>query len=80
MSLGVYYSYNVALAFLPSTLSARFVQALALTAAIALGLLIFVVALFLLGGIYARDLQAIPHLGGPLLKVARRLNLIKKEY
>ena len=80
MSLGVYYSYNLVSGFLPATLSLRTVQALALTAAIALGLLVFVVALFLLGGIYARDLQAIPRLGGPLLKVARRLNLIKREY
>ncbi|MGI6308095.1 MAG: putative polysaccharide biosynthesis protein [Dethiobacteria bacterium] len=78
MSLGVYYCYNIGLGLLPAALPLRLVQALSLAVAIFLGVLIFVVILFLVGGIYAQDLRAIPRLGEPLLKIARRLNLVKK--
>ena len=78
MSVAAYSCYNFGLGFWPATLPSRLVQALSLTAAILLGLFVFLIILFLLGGFHARDLQAIPRLGEPLLKIARRLNLVKK--
>ena len=78
MSIGVYFCYNSVFGLLPASLPLRLVQALSLAAAILLGLLIFVILLFLVGGVSAQDLRAIPRLGEPLLKMAQRLNLVKK--
>ncbi len=78
MSLGVYLSYNFIFILLPVTLPLRLAQAFSLGAAVLLGLLIFVVLLFLMGGISARDLREVPRFGESLLKIARSLHLIKK--
>lgn len=78
MSLGVYLTYNFVFTLLPVSLPLRLVQSISLGAAVFLGMLIFVVLLFLSGGISAQDLRSLPRFGKPLLKVARRLNLVKK--
>ena len=78
MSLGVYFGYRFVYGLMLAFLPLRMVQALSLGASISLGLLIFTVLMFLLGGISDQDLRAIPRIGEPLLKAARRLNLIKK--
>ncbi|RJX28435.1 MAG: polysaccharide biosynthesis protein [Dethiobacter sp.] len=76
MSWGVHVSYRVALGFFITAFSLRLAQASALFLAIMLGLIIFIMVLFLVGGVREEDLRAIPRLGYPLLKLARRFKLL----
>ncbi|MDO9536052.1 MAG: polysaccharide biosynthesis protein [Bacillota bacterium] len=77
MSWGSFTAYRIIVNIMPAPLSLRMAQAVALFAAILFGFVIFVIVLSLIGGVREEDLTSVPRVGGRLLKIARRLNLIK---
>jgi stage V sporulation protein B len=76
MSWGVHVIYRIAAELFVPAFPLRLAQATALFLAILSGMIIFVLVLFLVGGVREADLKAIPRLGYPLFKLARRLNLL----
>lgn len=68
--------YRTVLSFVTVLLSERMAQGLALFSSITISAVVYVVVLFLIGGVRQEDLRAIPRLGPMLIKLARRLGLM----
>jgi stage V sporulation protein B len=77
MAWGASLFYRLFTGLLEGYFSLRLAQAGGLLVAIMLGICIYVIVLFLLGGVRAADLRAIPRLGPPLLSWARRLRMLR---
>lgn len=78
MAVAVKLGYGMALGWFEAFFSLRLAQAAALVLAILSGMIIYVGLLFLLKGVREEDLQSIPRLGPPLVKLARRLGLFAR--
>jgi stage V sporulation protein B len=78
MSCGVLLVYRLPLVFLASVFEGRMALALLLTAAVILGVIIYLLTLLLIGGLKEADLLAVPRFGEKLLELARRFRLVKK--
>lgn len=78
MSWMVHVVYRIAEGMFVASLSPRPAQAASLFLAILCGMVVFALILFLVGGVRKEDLKSIPRLGSFLLKLANRLNLLKK--
>jgi len=78
MSWAVKVIYGMAEGMFAASFSLRAAQAASLFLSILCGMIIFLFVLFLVGGVREEDLKAVPRLGALLLKLARRLNLLKK--
>ena len=78
MSWAVKVIYRMAEGMFAASFSLRAAQAASLFLSILCGMFIFLFVLFLVGGVREEDLKAVPRLGALLLKLARRLNLLKK--
>jgi len=68
--------YRMLFALVVVQFSERMAQGVALFSSIALSAAVYVLVLFLIGGVRREDLQAIPRLGPFLIKVARRFRLM----
>ena len=78
MSPVVYVIYRAAAGMLEPSFTPRLAQAASLFPAILSGMIIFVLVLFLLGGLREEDLKSVPRLGDTLLKLARKFNLLRR--
>lgn len=70
--------YSTAEGMFAASFSLRAAQAASLFLSILCGMILFLFLLFLFGGVRQEDLKAVPRLGALLLKLANRLNLLKK--
>ena len=78
MSCAVFLVYKLPFVFYASVFEGKMALALLLTAAIMVGIIIYLVTLLLVGALKEADLQAIPRIGDKLLKLSRRFKLIRK--
>ncbi len=79
MSVAVYFSYVSIMHLGLDLLSARSLNALAVLVAILFGIVVFGVALLLLGGIRQDEMRMIPYIGQPMEKIVSRIGLLRKS-